>query len=74
MKDARTFMRQDFALTGGVAAAVDATSCYCIDTWVDRKFLGCDPADASGIFGIKIEFTCQGIRVSQLEIWNLCFG
>ena len=78
VKDARAFMRQYFALTGGVAAAaaaaVDATSCYCIDMRAGSKFLAGEPADASGIFGIEIEFTCQGIRVPQLEVLNLCFG
>ncbi len=76
MKDARAFVRQDFTLTGGaaVAAAVDATSCYCIDMRSGSKVQDREPADASGIFGIEVEFTCQGIRVPQLEIWNLCFG
>ena len=65
VKDARAFMRQYFALTGGVAAAaaVDATSCYCIDMRAGSKFLACEPADASGIFGIEIESTCHGISV-----------
>ena len=75
MKDARAFVRQDFTLTeGAAAAAVDATSCYCIDMPFGSKVQDCEPADASGIFGIEIEFTCQGIRVPQLEIRNLCFG
>ena len=75
MKDARAFVRQDFTLTeGAAAAAVDATSCYCIDIRFGSKVQDCEPADASGIFGIEIEFTCQGIRVPQLDIRNLCFG
>ena len=73
MKDAHAFVRQDFTLTGG-AAAVDATSCCRIDMRSGNKVVDREPADASGIFGVEVEFTCQGIRVPQLGIWNLCFG
>lgn len=67
-------MRQDFTLARRAAAAVDAASCYCIDIRVRRVFPACESADASGIFSIEIEFTCQGVRVLQLEILELCFG
>ena len=66
-------MRQDFTLIGG-AAAVDLTSRYCIDMRFGSEVQACELVDASGIFGIEIDFTCQGTRVSQLDILNLCFG
>ena len=75
MKDARTFMRQDFTLAWrAVAPAVDPTSCYWIGIPLGSEVAACKPADPSGVFRIEIEFTYQGIRAPQLVNWNLCFG
>ena len=53
---------------------MDLTSRYCIDMRFGSEVQACELVDASGIFGIEIDFTCQGTRVSQLDILNLCVG